>query len=135
MPKTTEFKIPTSPAAIADLLGKTREDRLEADKKAAELKAREVELQNRLIDLLPVSDATGVAGKLWRVQVVEKERVQMDAAQWAEFYKYMSRTKRFDLLQKRVSDAAAKELLAAGKTIPGVKIETYKSVSLKKAGK
>ena len=39
---------------------------------------------------------------------------------WDGFYAYIKKTGYFHLLQKRVSDPAYRELLAAGKKVPGV---------------
>lgn len=118
MPTPKKTKIPKTPGAAADLLYKTRQERLDIQKKVDELKALESELTTHLINILPKSDASGVAGKLCRVTVVKKDVPQVK--DWPKLYAYVSKNKAFDLLQRRLSDAAVKERWDANKKIPGV---------------
>jgi hypothetical protein len=49
---------------------------------------------------------------------------------WEEFYKYIARTKKFELLQKRLGEGAAQELIDDGKKVPGLGTFTVVKVSL-----
>ena len=120
------FKIPKSLALCADALYKTRQDRLELQRKADELKANETTLTEYIIDNLPKSDAGGVQGKFCRVSIVQKVIPQVE--NWDEFYKYIKKTGQFDLMQRRVADAAIKERWEDGKQVPGV--GTFNKLSL-----
>ena len=123
---------PKSMGACADLLFKTREARLMADKVAQELKAEEERLKLHIIDNLKKDD-TGAAGKHHRVQVVRKRKYRVDPMKWDNFFVWVSKNKRFDLLQKRISEGAVKETVEEGrKKIPGVEPFDYVDVSLTK---
>lgn len=125
-------KLPRSMGACADLLFATREKRLAADRVAAELKAEEESIKQHIVDNLAKEDLTGGAGKTHRVQVVRKWKPRVDPTKWDKFYAWVSKNKRFDLLQKRLADVAVKELLAEGKKVPGVEQFHYVDVSLTK---
>jgi len=137
--KPVEFKIPTNIAQAVDLYGETKKKRLEKEKEAEVLADQEKLLKNHLIESIPKSDATGVAGKIWRVAVMLKERVIVDSenggwdavAAWAKKNKLAPH----EFMQKRLNEAVFKERLAAGKKIDGVRVDTYSDISLKGAGK
>jgi hypothetical protein len=134
-----EFKIPTNLAQAVDLYGEIKKQRLAKEKEAAVLEEQEKALKQHLINSIPKTSATGIAGKLWNVTVVLKDRVIIDAenggweavAAWAKKNKLAP----FEWMQKKLSDSVFKERIAAGKTIPGVRLDTYSDVSLKGAGK
>ncbi len=125
-----EFKIPKNLGACADQLFKTRQKRLELQKAVDELAAEESALKEHLINTLPLSEASGVSGKLARVTINVKEIAQVK--DWEAFYKYVKRTGRFDLMQRRVADAAIKEFWENGKEVPGVDRFGAKTVSINK---
>jgi hypothetical protein len=127
-------KLPKSMGACADLLYKTREARLAADKVAAKLKEDEELIKLHIIDNLD-KNSTGAAGKHHRVQVVRKYKYIVEPDKWSAFHAWVAKNKRFDLLQKRLSDEAVKETIEEGKKkIPGVKKFDYVGVSLTKVG-
>lgn len=127
-------KLPKSMGACADLLFKTRTMRLAADKAAASLKSEEERIKNHIIEHLD-KNSTGAAGKTHRVQVVRKYKYVVDPTKWSTFHAWVAKNKRFDLLQKRLSDDAVKETVEEGKKkIPGVLKHDYVSVSLTKVG-
>lgn len=126
-----EFKLPKTPAACADLLYKTREQRLKLQKEAEELESLEKAIKEFLIDTLPKSDAAGITGKLVRVTIVPKSMPQVK--DWDEFWKFVKSKKGgMHFMQKRISTQAIEELLDSGIEVPGVEVFNYKSVSLNK---
>lgn len=125
-----KFKFPKALGACADRLYELRQKRLEEQKKVDLIEAEEKALKEHIIQNLPKSEASGVAGKLARVTVVTKEIPQVE--DWDAFYKYVKKTGNFDLLQRRLTDAAVKERWEAGKEIPGVKHFQVVSVSINK---
>jgi hypothetical protein len=112
------FTIPKSPAACADLLFTTREKRLVIQKEAEALEKQEAAIKDHLIKTLPKNDAGGIQGKLARVTLVTKSKPTVEI--WDEFYAYISRTKSFELLQKRVNEAAVIERWENKKEVKGV---------------
>lgn len=121
-----KYKFPKTLAACADRLFELREKRLEEQKKVDAIEAEEKAVKEHLIQNLPKSEASGVAGKLCRVTVITKPVPQVQ--DWDKFYAYVGKTKSFDLLQRRLTDTAIKERWEAGKKIPGV--EPFNVVTL-----
>lgn len=131
MAKKKTYKFPKALGACADRLYKLREQRLSQQKVAEELKAEEVALKQHIIDTLPKSEASGVAGKVARVTVVVKEEPQIKDQD--AFRKYLNKTKRFDLAYAlRPSGPAIRELWDEGKDVPGVEKFNVVTVSLNK---
>lgn len=88
--------------------------------KNAEVKALEAEisaLQELFINNLP-KDSSGIMGKKATVRVTTK--VKPTVEDWPALYAYIKRTGSFELLQKRLGEAAVKERWDENKTIPGV---------------
>ena len=117
-------------AKAADDLHTTRQVRLKLKKQVEALEAKESELQQFLIDNLPVSEASGVAGHVARAQI---ERVSVPVVDdWDVFYSYLHKKKAYHLLQKRLSTKAVEELWEDGKKVDGVKSFQFKKVTLHK---
>jgi hypothetical protein len=125
-----KFKFPKTLGACADRLYELRQKRLEEQKKVDAIEAEEKALKEHIIQNLPKSEASGVAGKLARVTVVTKEVPQV--RDWDAFYKYVKKTGSFDLMQRRLTEAAVKERWEAGKEIPGVERFQAVTVSINK---
>lgn len=126
-----EIVLPKTLAGCADLLYKTREKRLSEQKKIKELEDLEKALRDHLINNLPKSDATGVAGKVARVKI-ETETVPT-VTDWDALYKHIKKTNSFEFLQRRVNASAVNERWAENKTVPGVGEFTVIKVSCVKA--
>lgn len=126
----TKFKFPEALGACADRLYEIRQQRLALQKDIDALAAEETALKEHLIATLPKSDASGIAGKLCRVAIVTKAVPQVE--DWDVLYKHIKRTGQFDLMQRRLVDAAVKERWDVGKKVPGVGYYTVVSVSLNK---
>lgn len=54
---------------------------------------------------------------------------------WMALEKYVLRHKRLDLFQRRISAPAWRELVAAGKPVPGITTYTTRKLSVRKKGK
>jgi hypothetical protein len=126
----TTFKPPKSLGACADRLYELRQQRLAVQKEVDKLAAEETFLREHIINTLPKSEASGIAGKLARVTVVTKQVPQVK--DWDAFYKFVKKTGSFDLLQRRLTDQAIKERWEAGKEVPGVEHFNAVSISLNK---
>ncbi len=135
MAKDPSFKMPKTLAACADLLYTTREARYALKKQVEALEANETELREYIIQNLPKSNATGIAGKVARVTVSNKIVAQV--ADWEKLYEFIVKSYKknpgvFSLLQRRLGEKTAKEMLDAGKAPPGVKAIEVPVVSLNK---
>lgn len=124
------FKPPKTLGACVDLLYTTRQARLAKGKEMEDLEVVEKALKDHLIDNLPKSDASGVAGRLARATINTKKVPTVEA--WDDLYRYVKRTGRFDLLQRRLAEGAVKEMWDAGKAVPGVGTFNAVTVSLNK---
>lgn len=125
-----KFKLPKTLGACADQLFTVRQQRLEIQKQIDELQAQESALKEHIINTLPKSEASGVAGKLARVTVVTKQVPQIK--DWDAFYKHVKKTGDFELMQRRLADTAIKERWEAGKEVPGVEHFNAVTVSINK---
>lgn len=124
--EVVKYKFPKTLGACADRLFELRAKRQSAQKVADEIEAEEKAMKAHIIDNLPKSEASGVAGKLCRVTAVTKEIPQLKDSE--AFFKYVKKTGRFDLMQRRLSDAAIKEMWDDGKEVPG--IDHFNAVTL-----
>lgn len=128
--KAPEFKKPKTLGEAADLLYKTKGLRLAAQKVVEELAEKETALKEHIIAELPKSKASGVAGRLARVTVSNKEVQQVE--DWDAFYKYVKKHDAFELMQRRLAVGAVEERIANGEKLPGVKAFNVPQVSINK---
>lgn len=125
-----KIKLPKTMGACADLLYATRQLRLDAQKKIGELEATESALKEHIINTLPKSDSSGVAGKLARVSVETK--IVPKVEDWDKLYAHVLKTKNFNLLQRQVSRGVVEEIWQNKKQVPGVKPFNAITVSVNK---
>lgn len=118
--------LPPSVGLCADLYAEIRELRLAMQKEVDAVQKRESEIREHIINTLSKSADTGAAGKKYRAQIVTKETPR--AADWDKVYNFVVATNRFDLLQKRLSDKAIKDMWDEGEEVPGV--EKFKVVEV-----
>jgi hypothetical protein len=114
----TGAPLPASIGLCADLYAEVRELRLAMQKLVDDVKARESEVREHIIDNLSKSDDTGAAGRRYRAQVVTKLKPALKG--WDEFTRWVALTGRFDLLQKRMNERAVLDMLEEGASVPGV---------------
>jgi hypothetical protein len=124
--KTVVYKFPKAIGECADKLYELKAKRLVGQKLVDEVEAEEKALKAHIIEVLPKSEASGVAGKIARVTVVTRDEPQIADAD--AFHAYIVKSKRWDLMQNRLSPGGIKEIWEAGKKVPGV--EPFKVVTL-----
>ena len=125
-----KYKWPKSMAVCADKLYELRQKRLAQQKIVDEIEAEEKALKDHIINTLPKSETSGIAGKVARITIVNKDIPQVK--DWEAFYKYVKKTNQFELMQKRLADSAINERLEQGIKIPGVEIFKATSISMNK---
>lgn len=128
----TRLKVPPQDAGKCDLRYLVREQRLALQKQVDALQKLETELNEHFIANLPKSEASGVAGKLARIQLGRK--LIPKVADWDKFYGHILKTKSFELLQRRLSEGAVTERWEAKKDVPGVESFTIVTVSCTRLG-
>lgn len=126
----SEIKIPKTLGACADLLYATREQRYKIQKQIKELEELESAIENHFIGELPASDSTGVAGKVARVRVEQRDTPTIE--NWDEFTKFVAKHKRFDMIQRRLNASSIVEIWDDGKEVKGVKHFIHKKVFINK---
>lgn len=124
------YKFPKTLGACADRVYSLRQERLEAQKKVDAMEAEEKALREHIINTLPKSETTGVAGKLARVTVITKSVPQVK--DWDAFYAHVKKTSGFDLLNRALSKSAVEARWEAGKKVPGVEAFTAVTLSVNK---
>lgn len=118
-----KFKAPKTLAEAADRLYTLRQERLALQKQVDSLSAHESFLSEHLINNLPKSNASGIAGKVANARIESKEIPRVE--DWPALYAYVMKTAKknpgvWGLLQRRVSEGTVKELWAEGVKVPGV---------------
>lgn len=125
--------VPNSIGALADLYSETRELRLAMQKAVDEVKARETEIHKMILGALAESPDNGAAGEKYRVQLVKK--TFYGAKDWPALHAWIQQNGMFELLQKRLSDTAVKELHEAYNQLPpGVEQTEVDALSFSKVG-
>jgi predicted secreted protein len=80
-------------------------DRLAADKVAKELSSKEAALKQELINFMVEQDVKSIGSTSYMFSVKEKTRVNV--TDWEQVYEYIERTGEWDLMYKRLNEAAA----------------------------
>lgn len=124
--KVKKYKFPKAVGACADKLYQLREERLKQQKIVDDIEAEEKALKAHIINTLPKSEASGVSGKIAKVKVETDDIPQTE--DWDKVWQYIKKNNAFDLLQRRLNNAAVEERWEAGKKIPGIK--TFKVVKV-----
>jgi len=130
----TQYKvgseIPESVGLTADLYKEVSDLRLAMQKVVDEMKARESELRESIINRLSKSDDTGAAGKRYRAQIVTK--LKPGLKDWDKFRSFVEKSGRWDLIQKRISERAVLDILEEGGSVPGIERFNAVGVSITK---
>ena len=128
--KTKVRKFPMAIGQCADLLYELKAQRAAAQKIVDAIDDDYTALKTHIIKNLPKSKASGVAGKIARVTIISKTCPMVK--DWAIFWKHVVTTKGYDLVQRRVSDAAVAARWDDGKVVPGIEKFNITTVSLNK---
>lgn len=122
--------MPKSLGICADHLKKVTKLRLLMQKDIDEVKKRETELSEHLIENISASDDTGVSGKFYHAKVLSTPTAS--AEDWEKIRDYIYDNDRFDLLGKSLNQKAVKEVWEAGEKIPGITKVNVKKLSITK---
>jgi hypothetical protein len=117
---------------INQLIEKRAENKYEMDQLNAQLKELR-ETQNHLdVLLLKKMDAEGLSRTAnTQASVSINEDTVPDVTDWEELYQYVTDTKDFSLIQRRVSSTAYKELLKLGEAVPGLQPRVVRRINFK----
>jgi len=125
----TERINPITLGAATDKMWKLREEKrtLEAQVKVIETSMKE--LEGTVLGLLDAQDTRKAEGKSASVSITETVVGNVD--NWDALWPWISKTKNYHLIQKRVSDPGLRELWALGKVVPGVQPFTKRTLALR----
>lgn len=128
-------EMPEHIGQVADEYKRVSGIRLAMQKAMEDVKARESELKNFLIDNIDADNEAGVMGLKYAATIKRDKKPRMDSEKWKDLHQWIADNDRFDLLQKRLSDTPVMELINEGVELPGIESMTVKSVSVRKIGK
>lgn len=110
-----------------------REDRLAAERKIKDLKEAEQALKFSIMDMLRDSGLKKATGEVATasIRIMTVPYVE----DWGLIHKYIRDNDRFDLLQKRLSTTAWRDLHETGVNVPGTTAVEDEDLSLTKASR
>lgn len=129
MATTATRKAKPSLGAQIDTMWEIREKKrtLEASIKDLDGQLAEIELQ--LMEEMEANGVDKMTGKHAGVSITTNTVANI--TDWDEFWKFIIKTKSTQLLQRRVSDPAYRELLEMGKKVPGAEPFSKKRLNLR----
>jgi hypothetical protein len=118
---------PKEMGELADHWWSVYNQRLDADKAAARLKAQETEAKEKLIAEMILQEITSIGGSKVRLALESEVIPSVAKDKWDLFWAYIRENDAFDLLEKRPGKLACKARWEQGVDIPGVeKFRVYK---------
>jgi len=125
-----KLRLPKTIGGTIDAMFKNRQTQQEIGKQLSAAKEDYKALENHAFENFAKDNLEGGRGKLAQASISRKVVPQVE--DWDTLYKYISRTKSFDLLQKRLSTMAVNQRWDDKKKVPGVDSFTKISISLTK---
>jgi len=119
--------------SVIDQLYGRREERLNFERRVKELKAEEMKLREEILDTLAISGLEKASGHLATAGV--KTSIIPITTNWIDIHSWIRDNDRFDLLQKRLSVLAWRELYDTGVLIPGTEAVEDVDLSLTKSSR
>ena len=123
-------EIPDDLGDCVDYLKELTEERLDREKYAKAVKARETEIREHLIDNISATNKKGVMGAEYKAIVKINRKPTVD--DWEAVYDHIAKHDAFYLLNKSISARAIQEIWDADNTVPGVKPINVKVLSITK---
>lgn len=120
---------PATVGAVIDQLWAAREEKRQLEAQAKEIQTKIDELEDSIMSRLESEGLDKATGKKASVSVGSS--VVADVQDWDTFWAFIIKNKYTQLLQRRVSDPAFRELLELGKKVPGVQPFTKKKLNLR----
>lgn len=118
---------------LIDELYETRQKRLEISKEVDKLKAAEVTMRGVILQMLDDMGMSKGTGSLATCGVTKSTEPVVE--DWEAAHAYIRDQNRFDLLQKRLSAPAWRDLLETGVLVPGTSQVEVRDVSLTKSSR
>lgn len=129
--KTTKTPTTLLKGTTVDKLVGLRNKKRDLEASVKSLEGQIEELQSQLLEEMEAAGVDKFSGKLGTVSI--STNVVANVEDWDALYPYIAKNKLWHLLQRRVSDPAYRELLDAGKKVPGVQPFSKKRLNLRAA--
>jgi hypothetical protein len=129
--KTTKAPTTLLKGTTVDKLVGLRNKKRDLEASIKSLEGQIEDLQSQLLEEMEAAGVDKFSGKLGTVSI--STNVVANVEDWDALYPYIAKNKLWHLLQRRVSDPAYRELLDAGKKIPGVQPFSKKRLNLRAA--
>lgn len=113
-----------------DAYAQAREERLALQREVNNLQERENMLKNGIIQILQENELSTAGSANYSVKLAVDDKPV--AGNWQEIYDYIKENDAFDLLQRRLGEAAVKSRWEDGITIPGVTTFPVEKLTLSK---
>ena len=118
--------------SLIDKLNKIRETKRGLEEKIKEQEAAYKELEEQLMGRLEAEGMDKATGKTATISVSSSISFSIKPEDDAKFFAWMARTKNFQIMQRRISDPAAREILSLKRgEIPGLESFTKKRLNLR----
>ena len=112
----------TEESNINELINKladTRESINSLDEKRKEFVQKKMDLESRLVAVMDDQGIERTAND--RATISVKTETMPSAEDWDQIYRHILATEQFELLHRRLSAQAFREILALGQTVPGIR--------------
>lgn len=116
---------------LIDKLYDLRQQRLDLQKQVDALKEQETALRQAILFELDMNGLAKASGSHATAGVTLS--IQPSVEDWDAVYEFIQRNQRFDLLQKRLSTTAWRELVDEGVHVPGTFVTEVRDISLTKS--
>lgn len=118
---------------LIDSYYEARQERLDKERFIKELKEKEQNLKFEIMDVLRDSGLKKATGAVATASIRSTTVPAVD--DWDQVYAYITQNDRFDLLHKRISTTAWRELHDDGIEVPGITALEDEDLSLTKASR
>lgn len=119
--------------AAIDMLYGLREERLNLERRAKEMKSKEQDLRTEILACL---DESGLAKATGHIATAGKKITIIPlVTDWDQVFGYIKEHDRFDLVQKRISVLAWRETLENNELVPGTESVEDIDITLTKASR
>lgn len=115
--------------ALIDQFWAAREEKRRLEAQVKEVETKIAEVQEALFERLDAEGLSKATGSKATLSV--STNTVADVQDWDAFWAFIIKNKYTHMLQRRVSDPAYRELLEAGKKVPGVEPFIKRSLNLR----
>lgn len=130
MPELLEGENMSSIGTKIDELSKLKAEKAEKDEELKVLNIQIQEVERELMDLFDTQQITRSEGASATVSIIEAIKAEVQDRE--QFDQYVLESKNIHLYEKRVNNAACRELFERGEMIPGVMPRQYRRLNFRR---